>query len=183
MIDLTERILLQVGRYMLGNVVTSALAGLATFLWCVGMDVPYAAALGVFVALMDMVPVVGSTIGGVVVSLVALAVSFLVAVITACFYIGFRLAEDYLIMPKAMSYAVNVHPIVTVVAVVIGGALLGGGRRAHRHPSRGRHRPRAGGVRVSPDRRGVRERGPATSNAGAHRPRARRHPGSRGSVR
>lgn len=124
-IDLTERILLQVGRYMLGNVVTSALAGLATFLWCVGMDVPYAAALGVFVALMDMVPVVGSTIGGVVVSLVALAVSFLVAVITACFYIGFRLAEDYLIMPKAMSYAVNVHPIVTVVAVVIGGALLG----------------------------------------------------------
>ncbi|MEU8548842.1 hypothetical protein AB0C81_17925 [Streptomyces roseoverticillatus] len=44
-----------------------------------GLGVPYAAALGVFVALMDMVPVVGSTIGGVVVSLVALAVSFPVA--------------------------------------------------------------------------------------------------------
>ncbi|WP_190019484.1 AI-2E family transporter [Streptomyces hiroshimensis] len=124
-VDLSERILLHVGRYMLGNVITSAIAGLATFLWCVGLDVPYAAALGMFVALMDMVPVVGSTIGGVVVSLVALAVSFPVALGTAGFYTGFRLAEDYLIMPKAMTYAVNVHPIVTVVAVVIGGALLG----------------------------------------------------------
>ncbi|MFF7725367.1 AI-2E family transporter [Streptomyces sp. NPDC008001] len=124
-IDLTEIILARVGRYMLGNVVTSAIAGLATFLWCVGLDVPYAAALGVFVGLMDMVPVVGSTIGGVVVSLVALSVSFPIALATAAFYIGFRLAEDYLIMPKAMRYAVDVHPIVTVVAVVIGGALLG----------------------------------------------------------
>ncbi|MEV4439944.1 AI-2E family transporter [Streptomyces sp. NPDC049577] len=124
-IEVTETILLRVGRYMLGNVVTSAIAGLATFLWCVGLDVPYAAALGVFVGLMDMVPVAGSTIGGVVVSLVALSVSFPIALGTAGFYTGFRLAEDYLIMPKAMSYAVNVHPIVTVVAVVIGGALLG----------------------------------------------------------
>ncbi|MFI9307331.1 AI-2E family transporter [Streptomyces triculaminicus] len=124
-IDVTEEILWRVGRYMLGNAVTSAIAGLATFLWCVALDVPYAAALGVFVALMDMVPVVGSTIGGLVVSLVALSVSFPVALATAGFYVGFRLAEDYLIMPKAMSYAVSVHPIVTVVAVVIGGALLG----------------------------------------------------------
>ncbi|MFF4741394.1 AI-2E family transporter [Streptomyces sp. NPDC001262] len=123
--QLTEEILLRVGRYMLGNVVTSAIAGLATFFWCIGFDVPYAAALGIFVALMDMIPVIGSTIGGIVVSLVALSVSFPIAVGTACFYTGFRLAEDYLIMPKAMRYAVNVHPIVTVVAVVVGGGLLG----------------------------------------------------------
>ncbi|GAA2717026.1 AI-2E family transporter [Streptomyces luteosporeus] len=124
-VGLTEEILWRVGRYMLGNVVTSAIAGLATFLWCIVLDVPYAAALGVLVALLDMVPVVGSTIGGVVVSLVALSVSFPVALGTAGFYIGFRLAEDYLIMPKAMSYALALPPLVTVVAVVIGGALLG----------------------------------------------------------
>ncbi|GHF58442.1 AI-2E family transporter [Streptomyces mashuensis] len=124
-VGLTEEILWRVGAYMLGNVVTSAIAGFATFLWCVGLDVPYPAALGVFVALMDMVPVVGSTIGGIVVSAVALAVSFPVALSTAGFYTGFRLAEDYLIMPKAMSYAVSVRPVVTVIAVVVGGALLG----------------------------------------------------------
>ncbi|MGW1073389.1 AI-2E family transporter [Streptomyces sp. NPDC002537] len=124
-IETTEATLVRVGRYMLGNAATSAVAGLATFAWCAALDVPYAAALGVLVALLDMVPVVGSTIGGIVVSLVALAVSFPVALGTAGFYTAFRLAEDYLIMPKAMRFAVDVHPLVTVVAVVIGGALLG----------------------------------------------------------
>ncbi|HEY5835339.1 AI-2E family transporter [Streptomyces sp.] len=121
----TETILARVGRFMLGNLVTSAIAGLATFVWCAAVGVPYPAALGFFVAVMDMIPVVGSTVGGVVVSLVALSVSLPVAVTTAVFYVGFRLAEDYLIMPRAMKYAVDVHPVVTVIAVLVGGSLLG----------------------------------------------------------
>ncbi|MYS21004.1 Predicted PurR-regulated permease PerM [Streptomyces sp. DvalAA-14] len=123
--QVSEEILSRVGRFMLGNIATSAIAGLATFVWCEVIGVPYPAALGFFVALMDMVPVIGSTVGGVVVSLVALAVSLPVALATAGFYIGFRIAEDYLIMPRAMKYAVNVHPVVTVVAVLAGGSLLG----------------------------------------------------------
>ncbi|WP_232792338.1 AI-2E family transporter [Actinacidiphila yeochonensis] len=120
-----EEILSRVGRYMLGNVATSVVAGAATFAWCEVWNVPYPAALGFFVALMDMVPVVGSTVGGVAVSLVALAVSLPTALATAAFYVGFRLAEDYLIMPRAMRFAVHVHPVVTVVAVLAGGSLLG----------------------------------------------------------
>ncbi|MFE9425888.1 AI-2E family transporter [Kitasatospora sp. NPDC006697] len=123
--EITEEILARTGRYMLGNVLTSAVAGLATFAWCAATDVPFAGALGVFVALMDLVPMVGSTIGGVVVSLVALSVSLPVALATAGFYIAFRLLEDYLIMPRAMKFVVDVHPVVTVVAVLLGGALLG----------------------------------------------------------
>ncbi|MFI6686407.1 AI-2E family transporter [Streptomyces sp. NPDC050485] len=123
--DVTEEILNRVGRYMLGNVVTSVIAGVATFVWCVATDVPYPAALGVFIALMDLIPIVGTTIGGLVVSLVALSVSLPVALATAGFYIGFRVAEDYLIVPRVMKFAVDVHPLVTVVGVLIGGALLG----------------------------------------------------------
>ncbi len=123
--ELTEEILTRIGRFMLGNLATSAIAGLATFGWLQLTHVPYSAALGIFVALMDLVPMVGSTIGGVVVSLIALVVSLPVAIATAVFYVAFRLAEDYLIMPRAMKYAVDVHPIVTVVAVLLGGALLG----------------------------------------------------------
>jgi predicted PurR-regulated permease PerM len=122
---ITEEILSRVGRFMLGNIVTSAVAGLATFVWCEAIGVPYPAALGFFVALMDMIPVVGSTVGGVVVSVVALSVSLPVALSTTVFYIAFRVAEDYLIMPRAMKFAVNVHPVVTVVAVLTGGSLLG----------------------------------------------------------
>lgn len=120
-----EAILSRVGRFMLGNVVTSAIAGGATFAWCAAWGVPYPAALGLFVALMDMIPVVGSTVGGAAVSLVALTVSLPVALATAAFAIGFRVAEDYLIMPRAMRFAVDVHPVVTVVAVLVGGSLLG----------------------------------------------------------
>ncbi|WP_329361588.1 AI-2E family transporter [Streptomyces sp. NBC_00669] len=123
--SVSEEILSRVGRFMLGNVATSAIAGAATFIWCETTGVPYPAALGFFVALMDMVPVIGSTVGGVAVSLVALSVSLPVALATAAFSIAFRVAEDYLIMPRAMKFAVDVHPVVTVVAVLIGGSLLG----------------------------------------------------------
>ncbi|MGF1431265.1 AI-2E family transporter [Kitasatospora sp. LaBMicrA B282] len=124
-VALVEEILTRTGRFMLANLATSGIAGLATFCWLEIWGVPYPALLGVFVALMDLVPVVGSTIGGVVVSLVALVVSFPVALGTAAFYVVFRLAEDYLILPRAMKYAVSVHPVVTVLAVLAGGALLG----------------------------------------------------------
>ncbi len=122
---LTEEIIVRTGRYMLGNLATSGIAGLATFAWCAATGIPYPAALGVFVALMDLVPMVGSTIGGIAVSLVALSLSLPIAIATAVFYVLFRLAEDYLIVPRVMRFAVDVHPIVTVVAVLIGGALLG----------------------------------------------------------
>jgi len=123
--ELTDEILLRTGRYMLANVATSVIAGLATFVWLQIFGVPYPAALGVFVAVLDLVPLVGSTIGGIIVSLVALVVSWPVAIATAVFYTVFRMAEDYLITPKAMKYAVEIHPVVTILGVVVGGDLLG----------------------------------------------------------
>lgn len=122
---LGDKILTQVGRYMLGSLLNASIAGTATFIWAAIWGIPYPAALGLLVALMDMVPVVGSTVGGAIVSLVALSVSLPVAIATLVFYIGFRLTEDYLLLPKVMRHAVNVPPIVTVVAVLIGGDLLG----------------------------------------------------------
>ncbi|MER7936207.1 MULTISPECIES: AI-2E family transporter [unclassified Streptomyces] len=122
---LAEEIMNRIGKFMLGNLVTSGIAGVATFAWCAATGVPYAAALGIFTALMDMIPIIGSTLAGIAVSLVALSVSLPVAIATAVFYVVFRVAEDYLIVPRAMKFAVDVHPLVTVVAVLVGGALLG----------------------------------------------------------
>ena len=123
--DLTERILLQVGRYMLANLATSVLAGIATFLWCLGVGVPYAAVLGFLVAIMDMVPMIGSTVGGIAVSLVALSVSLPTAIASLVFYTLFRFAEDHLINPLTMKYTVRIHPVATMIAVLVMGTLLG----------------------------------------------------------
>jgi predicted PurR-regulated permease PerM len=120
-----DEILVQVGRYMLGSLLNASIAGLATFIWAAVFGIPYPAALGVMVALMDMVPVIGSTVGGAIVTIVALSVSIPVALATLAFYVAFRFTEDYLLLPNVMRHAVNVPPIVTVVAVLIGGALMG----------------------------------------------------------
>jgi predicted PurR-regulated permease PerM len=115
----------KVGAYVLGNLGTSFLAGAATFLWLLIFGIPYPVLLALMVALLDLVPIVGSTIGGIIVSLVALSVSIPIAIATAVFYIVFRLVEDYLIVPKIIGKAVEVPATVTVVAVLFGGAVLG----------------------------------------------------------
>jgi predicted PurR-regulated permease PerM len=115
----------KVGGYMLGNFLTSLIAGLGTWAWLEIFGVPYALLLGLLVALLDLIPVIGSTIGGAVVSLVALTVSLPVAIATLVFYIAYRLAEDYLIVPRVMGRAVQVPAVVTVLAVLVGGALMG----------------------------------------------------------
>jgi predicted PurR-regulated permease PerM len=120
-----DEILAKVGGYVLGNFITSAIAGLGTYIWLVAWGVPYPLLLGMFVAFLDLIPVIGSTIGGAVVTLVALTVSLPVALATLAFYVGYRLAEDYLIVPRIMGRTVQVPAIVSLVAVLIGGILLG----------------------------------------------------------
>jgi predicted PurR-regulated permease PerM len=85
---LVDEVFVRVGGYVLGNVLTSVIAGVGTLVWLEVFSVPYPAVLSVFVGLMDPIPLVGSTIAGFIVALVALTVSLPVAVATAIFYIG-----------------------------------------------------------------------------------------------
>jgi predicted PurR-regulated permease PerM len=122
---LTDEILRLIGGYLLGNLITSAVAGIAMFLFLLGMGVPDAVFLGLLVALFDLIPMIGAPVAGVVVALVALSVSLPTAIATVGFTIAFRLLEDYLLSPRVMRATVEVAPIVTVVSVLVGGALLG----------------------------------------------------------
>ncbi|MGH2884190.1 MAG: AI-2E family transporter [Solirubrobacteraceae bacterium] len=122
---LTNEILDRVGGYVLGNLFTSFIAGVGTMAWALIFGIPYAVFLGLLVALLDLIPVVGSTIGGIIVSLVALTVSLPLAIATAIFYLLYRFLEDYLLTPKVMARTVAVPGLVTVVATAIGGTLLG----------------------------------------------------------
>ena len=120
-----DEVFAKVGAYVLGNVLISVIAGAATFIWLTAFGVPYALLLGIFVAVLDLVPIVGSTIAGVVVAAVALTVSIPVCIATIVFFVVFRLLEDYLLVPRIIGRAVKVPALITVVAVLIGGALLG----------------------------------------------------------
>ncbi|WP_240431094.1 AI-2E family transporter [Mycobacterium kyogaense] len=119
-----DEVCAKVGAYLLGNVVISVITGVATFAWLIAFGIPYPVLLAIFVALLDLVPF-GSTVAGFIVAAVALTVSLPVAIATVIFYLVLRVVEDYLLMPKIIGRAVEIPAVTTVVAVLIGGGLLG----------------------------------------------------------
>jgi predicted PurR-regulated permease PerM len=120
-----DDILAKVGGYVLGNLIVSVIAGLLTFAWLIIFHVPYAVLLSILVAILDLIPVIGSTVAGIIVALVALTVSLPICIATIAFFIAYRFGEDYLLVPRIIGKAVEVPAMVTVVATLIGGALLG----------------------------------------------------------
>jgi predicted PurR-regulated permease PerM len=120
-----DEIFAKIGGFLLGNFLTSAVAGVGTYIWMLIFGIPYPILLALLVALFDLVPVIGSTIGGAIVTLAALTVSLPVAIATAGFYVAYRLAEDYLLVPRVMGRVVQIPGVITILALLVGGALMG----------------------------------------------------------
>jgi predicted PurR-regulated permease PerM len=115
-----------VARYMLGNVAISVLATAATWLVLTILGVPYALSLGIVVGFFDLIPLVGATIGAIVVALATLTVDFPTATIVwVAFVILYQRVENYLVQPLVYGRAVNVNPLVTILGVLAGASLLG----------------------------------------------------------
>ena len=122
---LTDEILRLVGGYLLGNLITSGVAGAAMTVFLLAIGVPDAFFLGLLVALFDLIPMIGAPVAGVVVALVALSKSLPTAIAVVAFTLIFRVLEDYLLSPRVMRATVEIAPVLTVVGVLLGGALLG----------------------------------------------------------
>jgi predicted PurR-regulated permease PerM len=115
----------KVGAYVLGNVLISLIAGSAAFVWLVAFDVPYALMLSILAAVLDLIPVVGSTVAGLVAVLTALTVSVPVCLATAGFFVAYRVIEDYVLLPKIIGRVMRVPSLITLVAILLGGVVLG----------------------------------------------------------
>jgi predicted PurR-regulated permease PerM len=124
--QLGDEILRRTGRYVVGAFLVALLAGTVTliFLLIVGIG-QYALPLALLVALLDLVPLVGSITGASVVTLVCLATSLDVGIAAAIFYLVYEPLEGYVIYPRVMRSSVDVPEYVTIIAVVIGGTLGG----------------------------------------------------------
>ncbi|HET7310356.1 MAG TPA: AI-2E family transporter, partial [Mycobacteriales bacterium] len=122
---LTDEILNRVGGYVLGNLATSLVAGTATFVWLMAFGVPYPVALAMFIAITDLIPLVGATIGAIGVTLVASFHSLPIGIATFAFYMAYQQFENYVLQPRIMKKAVDVAPVVTIVAALLGAAMLG----------------------------------------------------------
>ena len=122
---LVDEVLTRVGGYVLGNIATSIVAGVVAFTFLVIVGVPYPVALAMLVALLDLIPLIGASLAALVCVTVAFFVSVPVGLITAAFFLVYQQVENYVLIPRVMKRTVDVSPIVTVIAVLIGGTLLG----------------------------------------------------------
>lgn len=121
-----DRIGVSVSRYIGGALLQAFIAGLAAFIVLSILGVPSPLILAVVVAVFDVIPMVGSTIAGVLVGVVTLFASFPIdTIIWAAFVIGYQQFENYVIQPRIQSEAVNLEPFVVLVAVLFGGTLMG----------------------------------------------------------
>ncbi|WP_373688116.1 AI-2E family transporter [Actinoplanes aureus] len=122
---LTDEILTKVGAYMVGALAIAILAGVSTFGLALALGLAYPFALAVVVAVFDLIPQIGATLGAVIVSLVGLASSITDGIVCIVFFIVYQQVENYLIYPNVMRRSVKVSDVAALVAALVGVGLFG----------------------------------------------------------
>jgi predicted PurR-regulated permease PerM len=123
---LGDRVVASVGGYVAGAFVIAVCAGITSliFLFIVGLG-EYAVALAFVVLLLDVIPMIGATIGAVVVSAIGFATDVKIGIACVIFYVIYQQVENYIIYPRVMSRSVDIPAAATVIAALVGAALLG----------------------------------------------------------
>jgi len=122
---LGDEILARIGGYVAGSVTVALIAGTTAYVFLSIMNVSFALPLALFVGLTALIPLVGATIGATLACTVAFFDGLWTGIICVIFFVVYQQIENYLIQPRIMKRAVDVQPAVTVIAALIGGALLG----------------------------------------------------------
>jgi predicted PurR-regulated permease PerM len=123
---LGDRVLHNIGGYVSGAFIVAMCAGISSlvFLFVVGLG-KYAVALAFVVTVLDVIPMIGATIGAVIVTAIAFATDVKIGIACAIFYIVYQQVENYVIYPRVMSRSVDIPGAVTVIAALLGASLLG----------------------------------------------------------
>jgi predicted PurR-regulated permease PerM len=115
-----------VSGYVAGALTIATIAGIATFIVLTILGVPFSGPLAVLAGLASLIPMVGATVAAVMIGVVTLFENFPTAtIIWAIWAIAYQQIENNLIQPQIQKRTVNVHPLLTIVAVLCGGTLLG----------------------------------------------------------
>lgn len=116
-----------VSGYVVGNFLISVAAGTVTYVTLILLGIPFAAPLAIFMAFMDLIPMVGATVGGGIIALACIALGDFPwdPIIWLIVLTAYQQVENNLLQPVVYKRTVAVPPILTIVSVLIGAALLG----------------------------------------------------------
>ena len=126
---LVRRILEQsagaISGYITGNLAISVICGVTTFVVLLILGMPYAAPLALLVAVLDLIPLVGATLGGALLVVVGLFVEPWKAVVLLVYIVVYQQVEGSVLQPIVYSKAVQLNGLVILIALLVGGQLLG----------------------------------------------------------
>jgi predicted PurR-regulated permease PerM len=111
--------------YVNGNLFTSAIAGLSTMILLTALGVPYAVPLGVLVAFLDLIPLVGATIAATIVVIISAFTSIPAAVIMGIFYIIYQQIENNVLQPLVYGKSTQLSPLIVTIAIIVGATIAG----------------------------------------------------------
>jgi predicted PurR-regulated permease PerM len=114
-----------VGGYVSGNILISLIAGAAATIVLLIMGVPYAVALGLLVAILDLIPLAGATVAGIVIVIVAVLHSVPAGIVVLIFVVVYQQLENHFLQPVIYGRTVQLSPLAVLVSVLVGAELAG----------------------------------------------------------
>jgi predicted PurR-regulated permease PerM len=114
-----------VGGYVTGNLLISLIAGGLTTIVLLIMGVPYAVALGLIVAILDLIPLAGATIAAILIGTVAFLHSIPAGIVVVIFFIAYQQIENHLLQPVIYGRTVQLSPLAVLISVLVGAELAG----------------------------------------------------------
>ena len=122
---LLEAMYKSVGGYVAGNLLVSIIAGVAAYITLTIFGIPAAAALAFWVAIADLVPLVGATVGAIPGVAVAFFSGWPVGVGIAVYFLLYQQVENHFVQPMVMRRTTSLNPLLVLIAVLVGASLLG----------------------------------------------------------
>jgi predicted PurR-regulated permease PerM len=120
-----EDIYRTVGGYVTGNLLISLIAGTLTTFVLLLMGVPYAVALGLVVAILDLIPLAGATIAAIIIGTVAFLHSIVAGIVVVVFFIVYQQVENHVLQPLVYGRTVQLSPLAVLLAVLVGAEIAG----------------------------------------------------------
>jgi predicted PurR-regulated permease PerM len=114
-----------VGGYVTGNLLISLIAGTLTTVVLLILGVPYAVALGLIVAVLDLIPLAGATIAAILIGIVAFLHSIPAGIIVVVFFIVYQQVENHVLQPIVYGRTVELSPLAVLISILIGAELAG----------------------------------------------------------
>jgi predicted PurR-regulated permease PerM len=114
-----------VGGYVTGNLAISFIAGVTSTIVLLVLGVPYAVALGLLVAILDLIPLAGATIAAIIVSTVGFLDSVTAGIVLIVFFLLYQQFENHVLQPLVYGRTVQLSPLIVLIAVLMGAKLAG----------------------------------------------------------